>query len=1078
MKASIQFDKKDRTLLKMINDVIDNGLSTSAEKDILSTSLHPHGIQNMVDTHEVRMALAVINLLERLDNNDGSRERLAALRTLHNEVVYSAQTSFKFNTSRVLIQIMKDIVRSRGNENEQLKLIHDFQKVAAGNPRIVRHYLTKYFLLEMPEEWNQKTLDDHVHDSSTRGRKNPTYLVMDARVKGIRRLSVVYYNFIDPNVAFELMEAASIMGITVRIGIKLKAIHNGRYIEFVWTPRGFTGSHSVMEFLQDPKTKEFLEEGRKAEEWASKQVIATLHHFNKVHAPSISAEFELPSFALDEQKFMNFVGSAQISLVHLAEFAHITLLPVLKVRADELKEHLKNAQEGEKTLLNQSLEQLDSLSPQAIYKRWIHPVQNPSIPSLLHPQEDGRPPFLSYKMEDLLYKLKKLRPNSRVTLLTGGLEAKEVLELIWDNKGLITHLEVFNLKEWMNGRLSHLEEINDLQSAINRKDILKIKHIILVLLQREDVKKDIALEQKFNEILCNIPKLINFYEKEALGSRFGTDSTNTLGTRFGMGLAVPETLPKSAQKLIGKKGKLNPIRLPLRVPVSFSDTYNEPVHQSKLQRWIRHSLGWLHFGLKRKRDWKAGYADAFISDKGNIVTLGGRTEPAKNGFIPNQSKEDKKETRAVPFLYMNTTVLNVIKVSLGFLPAFLTFMLTQNWWVLAWFGALIWFSITGIRNIIQAVISGGGFQKGARIDWKQLINWSRISDSLMYTGLSVVLLEGFTRNVLLGHILGITVDKAPLLVFSIIALANGLYISSHNIFRGFPKTAVVGNLFRSILAIPVAMVYNIILAMILPIITGMPAAAILVPAAAIVSKFASDTVAGVIESVADRRNNYRLRTSDFSMGVRSLFNCFTSLELTFPEKDILEMMKKPTEFIRMLSAKAPTLEIESFIISLDLMYMWYYQPCARQAFLTQLKKMSAEERLIYVRFQELLSEYKEVSRLFLSGMLGNNFSHALAFYLDNYKDYLRSLEEIRLTIDKKERESYEDKVQKVFSNKGRSLFAETKETFKRVFFFIKDCQVKAGYLIQRVSNKEPYSQRQQSLSYEPQKIEEKKSASE
>ena len=88
----------------------------------------------------------------------------------------------------------------------------------------------------------------------------------------------------------------------------------------------------------------------------------------------------------------------------------------------------------------------------------------------------------------------------------------------------------------------------------------------------------------------------------------------------------------------------------------------------------------------------------------------------------------------------------------------------------------------------------------------------------MYTGMSVVLLEGFTRNVLLGHILGITVDKAPLLVFSIIALANGLYISSHNIFRGFPKTAVVGNLFRSILAIPVAMVYNVILAMILPII--------------------------------------------------------------------------------------------------------------------------------------------------------------------------------------------------------------------------------------------------------------------
>lgn len=328
-------------------------------------------------------------------------------------------------------------------------------------------------------------------------------------------------------------------------------------------------------------------------------------------------------------------------------------------------------------------------------------------------------------------------------------------------------------------------------------------------------------------------------------------------------------------------------------------------------------------------------------------------------------------------------------------------MLTQNWWVLAWFGALIWFSITGIRNIIQAVIAGGGFQKGARIDWKSLINWSRVSDSLMYTGMSVVLLEGFTRNVLLGHILGITVDKAPLLVFSIIALANGLYISSHNIFRGFPKTAVVGNLFRSILAIPVAMVYNVILAMILPIITGMPAAAILVPAAAIVSKFASDTVAGVIESVADRRNNYRLRTSDFRMSAKALFSCFERMELAFPKNDILSLMSRPADFIRVISERSKSMEIECIVISLDLMYIWYYQPCAQHAFLTELKRMSAEERLVFVRFQKSLTEYKEVSRLFLSGMLGSNFSKALAFYLDNYKAYLSAIEDICRKIEER-----------------------------------------------------------------------------
>ena len=71
---------------------------------------------------------------------------------------------------------MKDIVRAKGNDVEQLKLIHDFRKVAAGNPRIVRSFLASRYLFEMPESWDQLTMDQHVHDSNTKGRKNPTYL--------------------------------------------------------------------------------------------------------------------------------------------------------------------------------------------------------------------------------------------------------------------------------------------------------------------------------------------------------------------------------------------------------------------------------------------------------------------------------------------------------------------------------------------------------------------------------------------------------------------------------------------------------------------------------------------------------------------------------------------------------------------------------------------------------------------------------------------------------------------------------------------------------------------------------------
>ena len=997
MKEFLCFDKKDRDLLKKINQVIDYGSSPTAEQEIFNTSLHPHGIQNMVSGHEERMALAEINLLKRLDDQSSARGRLSALKALHDEVFYSAQTPFRFNTARVLIEMMKDIVRSRGDEQEQLRLIHDFQKVAAGNPRIVRSFLKKYFLLEMPEEWNQKTMDDHVHDANTMGRKTPTHLVMDARVKGIRRLTVVYYNYVDPSVAYELFEAAHIMGISVRLGIKYKAVFNGRYVELLWTPKGFTDTKSVMDFLSEPGTRAFMEEGRGAEEWTTKGVLQTLEVFNQLHLREVAREWGIEIEPLTEEKFKTFTKFGQPTLIRLAEFIHTSLMPAVQKEARKVKKALESASAEEAGALEERLKKLDRLTPVELYNRWLHPSRNPEIPSLSCYREDDRPPLLKTSVADLLIKLKKLRQSSRITLLTGKLSDSDVLELLWAGEGRISHLEIFNLKDQELGRSTHLNEINHLQQAINSRNVIELKHIISQMRQRPEIKNNPERKSLYTQILENIPRLADFYVNQPLGSRFGSDSTTILGTRFGMGFAVPETLPPGAQKQLDKTGDLGERMLPLKVPVECIDRYRDIEEPSALMKWTRKTLGMPKFGMKCTREWIATYANAEVTHKGcNVISLGGVVRGDTNGLAAEQNKEKTKKNTIA---YTNTTLLNILKVTVGFLPAFLTFMLTQNWWVLAWFGALIWFSITGVRNIIQAVIAGGGFQKGARINWKSLINWSRVSDSLMYTGMSVVLLEGFTRNVLLGHILGITVDKAPLLVFSIIALANGLYISSHNIFRGFPKTAVVGNLFRSILAIPVAMLYNVILAMVLPVITGMPAAAILVPAAAIVSKFASDTVAGVIESVADRRNNNRLRTNDFKISSRALFDCFARLEISFPKKDILELLSRPSEFIKVISARSTAAEIECIVISLDLMYIWYYQPCARAAFLTELKSMTSEERLVFIRFQQTLTEYKEVSRLFLSGMLGSSFSQALAFYLDNYASYLHSIEEMCRKIE-------------------------------------------------------------------------------
>ena len=63
MNQSLRFDKKDRDLLRKINEVIDSGNVSSAEQETFRTALHPHGIQNMVSTHEERMAMAEVCLL-------------------------------------------------------------------------------------------------------------------------------------------------------------------------------------------------------------------------------------------------------------------------------------------------------------------------------------------------------------------------------------------------------------------------------------------------------------------------------------------------------------------------------------------------------------------------------------------------------------------------------------------------------------------------------------------------------------------------------------------------------------------------------------------------------------------------------------------------------------------------------------------------------------------------------------------------------------------------------------------------------------------------------------------------------
>ncbi|MCK4534867.1 MAG: hypothetical protein KAT81_04990, partial [Syntrophobacterales bacterium] len=327
--SKMLFDKQDHELLVIVNEVLNRDKSRKYLKNLLNPYLHPHGIKEMAASKELRVAYAVIHLLNSLEVGE-AEDRLSALRSLRDEVLYSAQSFLRKNTARVLLQIMKKLVQARGDYRRQLELAHDFRITASGKPRIVREQLRRYHLLEMPEEWNQIATDDHVHDVNTKGRKSSTHLIMDAWIKGIRRIKVIYYNHVKADVAEELLKAAEIMGIRVRIGVEFSVRFHDRYVLLVWAPRGLLDAQDYLNFLKKKPVESFMAEGHRVSEYQRRYIMAVLREFNDRHRYAIEDSYGFLPPLLDQEEFLSFVGVGQASLLHLAEYMHTKILPVME----------------------------------------------------------------------------------------------------------------------------------------------------------------------------------------------------------------------------------------------------------------------------------------------------------------------------------------------------------------------------------------------------------------------------------------------------------------------------------------------------------------------------------------------------------------------------------------------------------------------------------------------------------------------------------------------------------------------------------------------------------------------------
>jgi hypothetical protein len=223
------------------------------------------------------------------------------------------------------------------------------------------------------------------------------------------------------------------------------------------------------------------------------------------------------------------------------------------------------------------------------------------------------------------------------------------------------------------------------------------------------------------------------------------------------------------------------------------------------------------------------------------------------------------------------------------------------------------------------------------------------------------------------------------------ALANGIYISGHNILRGLPPGAILGNFFRSILSIPVAIFFNMGIGGLLNAGGIVGIESILQKWAAVISKAASDCVAGIIEGTADRYNNIKIRLRDYNSKFKQIFKIHARMELLFPQADVLEMIVTPDNDIMKRNEEARDLQKIMIINALDLLYFWMYQPRSRTALRSLLQTLSEEEKQILLHSQFILTRYREISQLFVDGLIGKNFSKALAFYLNRSEDYLKKI---------------------------------------------------------------------------------------
>ncbi|MBF0410853.1 MAG: hypothetical protein HQM10_26140 [Candidatus Riflebacteria bacterium] len=808
------FSNEIESMVDTLNHKLEEPM-TKMGKELLS---HPGGFTRELHKRRLNIAAAYIKLARdhSLENTD---ERLSALKMLIDASLHAKALNMPLNTARVQIKLMKRAVKSIGNRREQMELVSDFSRASFGQEQVIRFYLNKLNMVEVPEtDTPLKDLemgwDDHVHDTLSEGRKTPTQVLLDAFIKGLSELTLVYSHLEQRAMIHEAISAGKILGIRVHIGIEFSIGKSGSRRHFMFIPGNFEDSNSFFSYFE--QNAEVFTKFKKGlitnADNRRKTMAAALERFNLQQLSRLNAGYQpnspcwFPTLTIEELD--NIVGTGQPSRVHVGELLfqkfHETFhRRVLYLKAEVLaaRERFKRGHYSEMELKNIS-SQYDSvrdfyetMTPDALLSRYMDSRDVIDYDSVFCEEE----PLLS----DLL------KLGGKIVLihpLEMGLQPSILYVL--ENAHLITHVETLNLRDSVQRNPNQLIIFNDFIASLNTDNSETVSEFL----------EQCGLSDK--EMI--VKKAHKSIKNRGIIPICGSDAVGRDPAIPGMGFIKA-----------------------IDIPQSVSDEFKK--HHFKVPHPIANLI--LHEGKRIHSDEP--------SENYDIICMGKIGTRAKNHVgdeitVPEPIYPERFLT------YLNPTIKNFARIGVGLSAAYIGFSQTPEFCgVIGLRFAALWLCITFFRNILVDLVASSGLRIKT---WSHKnINFDNVGQSLFWTGWSVPILN-FVKTkfdtLWFATPAGIFYETSK---FFIVCLANGLYITSHNRLRNFDRKVIRANFFRSIFAWPFAVAFS-------------PVGNMLNIPTIVQAKFWSDVVAGFVEGSGKFAQRFKIRIRDLNEVLPVLFS--------------------------------------------------------------------------------------------------------------------------------------------------------------------------------------------------------------